>query len=637
MLLNQSKSVHSMKMIEGIDGSSPSGGGQTKLLSILAVDDDPSALRMIEKALGERARVFQKYGAPQRGELELEGIDLVVLDYKMPTRDGLDVLSEIKETFPNLPVIFLTGFGDGEILKRSLELGADRFVAKPASPLLLQQIVDDMFAPENRERPKLGKKSSDAEKERNIRARSFFATDVGGRELSARVSRFSSQSAIVEFEKSAELKPGDRLTNIIVKFGRQHVSAIEGIVTGSTSLGGGSSEHEITLHRTWDVAEEANSTHQSNVTFSSATTSEQVAYDGAGLPSDFRLAVYDFASLIRRIHQEAAAFELTAGVDKDQVERFEEEGEFVVETAEKHKKGFWEVMNRFEAAAIELESDGLTEAAKPFARKCLYPFMLCSPFISRVVERPIGVPGDFEMLGQILGNPLEGHSLYDRIVSSYILKSGAANAYRYRIDLLDREIRRTVKERHALGEGAKILSMASGVAYEVQNYIQHPSDDGSVDFTLVDFSDDTLEEARRQYDRLGTLPENVTLKMEQSSVIDLANQSRGLVDDSGDQFVPDSDYDHVYCAGLFDYLSDRLIVKVIAYLHGILKPGGTVVVSNFTTDNPIKGYMTIVMDWELIYRSAEEFEALVKRAVPNAEYEMELDHGGSEVYAIIKN
>lgn len=636
MSLNHSDSSPSMKMIDGFDGTSSGGGTATSLLRVLAIDDDPSALRMIEKSLGQRARVLQNYGAPARGELDLDGIDLVILDYKMPGRDGLDVLSEIKGAFPKLPVIFMTGFGDGEILKRSLELGADRFVAKPVSPLLLQEIVDDLFSGR---REDSGEKNNSLVKTggREVAARSFLALDESGQEVSAFVSRFSSQSVVIEFDQSVELKPGDRLTDIFVRFGRQHVTAIEGIVSRLTALSTDLSELEITLHRAWKVVEEDTPVRESKTSASAveeASVSE--GFDGADLPGDFRLAVYDFASLLRMVHQEASAFELLVATEKDEVARFEKAADFVVSAAEKHKDAFWDVMTRFESGALELEEKGLTEKAKPFARKCLYPFMLCSPFISRVVERPIGVPGDFEMLGQILGNPLEGHSLYDRIVSSYILKSGAANAYRYRINLLLREIRRSVSDCHAAGRKAKILSMASGVAYEVQEYIQHPSD-GEVDFTLVDFSDDTLEEAGRQYERLGEFPESVSLAMRQSSVIDLANQSRGLAEHSDENFTPDADYDHVYCAGLFDYLSDRLIVKVIAYLHSILRPGGTLVVSNFTDDNPIKGYMTIVMDWELIYRSADEFEELVKRAVPGATYKMELDDDGSEVYAIINS
>jgi extracellular factor (EF) 3-hydroxypalmitic acid methyl ester biosynthesis protein len=253
-----------------------------------------------------------------------------------------------------------------------------------------------------------------------------------------------------------------------------------------------------------------------------------------------------------------------------------------------------------------------------------------------VVERPIGVPGDYGMLGQILGNPLEGYTVYDRIVNAWILSCGAASAYRYRVNLLYREIVRTVRECSAVGRKAKILSMASGVAYEIQRYVQEPDHEGEVDFTMVDFSHVTLEEAERQYASLGAYPEGVGVTMAQSSVIDLANQSRsrgGTV--TGVMYEPDEDFDLVYCAGLFDYLSDRLIRKVIGYLYGRLRPGGRLVVSNFTVKNPIRSWMTYVMDWNLIYRSEEDFEELVRESVPEREVMIETDGDGVEVYALV--
>lgn len=607
---------------------------------VMVIDDDPSALRLVEKALQGRARVLQTLGAPERGAMDLDGVDLVILDYKMPGRDGLNVLSEIRDLYPELPVLFMTGFSEPSLAKRALQLGADRFITKPISPGFLQDAVDEFLGSTDLDDQKVAGLNSGIERFDPDAGRSFCAVGVNGQAFSGSVVRFSSQSAIVEISGEQVLKTGDRVAEVQFRFGRQKVSATEGVVGECVVLGTGALEVELLIYRQWNIVEVSNAEEARGGRLSKAATPQDsgpVTIDGSDLPAEFRLSVYDLAGLLRQVQQDALLFEKSLGSGDGGVARLEAESEFVSTANQRYQQAFWDVMMRFEAAAENLQRLGLTGVAKPFARKVLYPFMLCSPFISRVVERPIGVPGDFEMLGQILGSPVEGHTLYERIVSSYILKSGAANAYRYRVDLLLREIRRCVAECHQLGRPAKILSMASGVAYEIQEYIQHPPEEGDVDFTLVDFSDETLEEARRQYGRLGALPSSVLLEMQQSSVIDLANQSRGHVEGIAGQFVPDSDYDHVYCAGLFDYLSDRLIVKVISYLHSILRPGGTLVVSNFTEDNPIKGYMTIVMDWELIYRTKEEFEALVEKAVPGGAYEIELDHDGAEVYAIVKS
>jgi len=606
---------------------------------VMVIDDDPSALRLIEKALQGRVRVLQTLGAPEEGALDLDGVDLLILDYKMPGRNGLEVLSEIREFYPELPVLFMTGFSEPGLAKKALQLGADRFITKPIAPGMLQDVVYECLGIPVSGSQRIVKPGSVTERFDPDAGRSFCAVGTNGGELSGSVVRFSSQSAFVEVAGEHRIKSGDKVTGIIFRFGRQRVSATEGVVGECVVLGTGALEVELLIYRQWNIEEVSSSESRREKlpqTSPAAMNDAPIAIDGSELPAEFRLAVYDFANLLRQVQHDSLLFERSSNGGSGGVARLEADSRFVTTTSECYQQAFWDIMVRFEAAADDLRKSKLTEVAKPFARKILYPYMLCSPFISRVVERPIGVPGDFEMLGQILGSPVEGHTLYERIVSSYILKSGAANAYRYRVDLLLREIRRSVAECHRTGRPAKILSMASGVAYEVQEYVQNPSKEGAVTFTLVDFSDETLEEARRQYGRLGALPDSVSLEMQQSSVIDLANQSRGHAEAGRGQFVPDSDYDHVYCAGLFDYLSDRLIIKVISYLHSILRPGGTLVVSNFTKDNPIKGYMTIVMDWELIYRSKEEFQALVEKAVPGGEYEIELDHDGAEVYAIAK-
>ncbi|MEX2580911.1 MAG: response regulator [Verrucomicrobiales bacterium] len=605
--------------------------------TVMVIDDDPSAIRLIEKALEHEARIRQEYGAPERGALDLEDVDLVVLDYKMPGRDGLDVLSEIRELYPSVPVLFMTGFGDPEIAERALREGADRFVTKPVSPGLLQGVFREIVhdgGPSMRRNPDAVRPPFGHKEEESAKARMFWAIAEDGSRIGGKVVRFSPQSAIVEFENAEELRFGARLQEIRFRFGRQNVEVAEAVVGSRVEMASGRFEAEILIHRPWNIHEGDGGFGGGNRCAHGLGEAEPAVMEGRELPDSFRLATHEFAGLLKQVQEEASAFEFANLGTTGGLEQLKRETAFATGTARRYHDAFWTLMRRFEAAAEEVEEAKLTKLAKPFARKLLYPYMLCSPFISRVVERPLGVPGDFDMLGQILGNPLEGHSLYDRIVSSYILESGAANAYRYRVKLLLREIRRCVENCRAEGRRAKILSMASGVAYEVQQYVQDPLDDEGVDFTLVDFSEDTLEEARRQYAKLGKLPDNITLNMQQSSVIDLANRSRGLLEEDDGRFVPDSDYDHVYCAGLFDYLSDRLIVRVIAYLHGILRPGGTLVVSNYTRDNPIKGYMTIVMDWELIYRTREEFTALVKRAVPGASFEIELDDDGAEVYAI---
>ena len=55
----------------------------------------------------------------------------VLSDINMPGMDGLQLLSEIKQRRPDLPVMMVTAYGDDERRRRAAELGAVEFITKP--------------------------------------------------------------------------------------------------------------------------------------------------------------------------------------------------------------------------------------------------------------------------------------------------------------------------------------------------------------------------------------------------------------------------------------------------------------------------------------------------------------------------
>lgn len=78
--------------------------------------------------------------------------------------------------------------------------------------------------------------------------------------------------------------------------------------------------------------------------------------------------------------------------------------------------------------------------------------------------------------------------------------------------------------------------------------------------------------------------------------------------------TPARSYDLVWSAGLFDYLSDRLFVHLLTSLLKAVKPGGEVIVGNFSDFNPSRDYMEIFGHWHLYHRSRETLISLASRA-----------------------
>jgi len=79
---------------------------------------------------------------------------------------------------------------------------------------------------------------------------------------------------------------------------------------------------------------------------------------------------------------------------------------------------------------------------------------------------------------------------------------------------------------------------------------------------------------------------------------------------SGARRLPETPFDFVYCAGLFDYLSDKVCNRLLEYFVGRTRPGGGVLVTNVHERNPDRHVMEHVLEWHLIYRNEAGMRAV---------------------------
>ena len=108
-----------------------------RVIRVLHVDDDPS-IREISKLILLDMGSFEIEEACYVDEafkkLSTGQYDVVVSDYEMPQKNGLDFLKELREQNNQIPFILFTGKGREEVVIKALNLGANRYVNKQGTP-----------------------------------------------------------------------------------------------------------------------------------------------------------------------------------------------------------------------------------------------------------------------------------------------------------------------------------------------------------------------------------------------------------------------------------------------------------------------------------------------------------------------
>ena len=237
-------------------------------------------------------------------------------------------------------------------------------------------------------------------------------------------------------------------------------------------------------------------------------------------------------------------------------------------------------------------------ALKKLTELVLTPEFNHGPIWERSYSKPLGYPGDFQVMNYVYDWKREGNSTYGQII--HRLGLDVAECIGTRMDVVIDTVLRIAKTKPA-GETARILSLGSGPAREVkQIYEQTTRGTTKFEYTLVD-----QEEQALQYAYEGNYP--AAMAHGAGAKINCLNLSftdilRGNLDDKNAY-----DQDMVYSVGLFDYLKDRRARALSKSLFDLVKPGGLLVLGNMNKCELSNLWpMECLTDWRLYYRDDAE-------------------------------
>ena len=284
---------------------------------------------------------------------------------------------------------------------------------------------------------------------------------------------------------------------------------------------------------------------------------------------------------------------------------------------------------RFEEAADSVPAE-LLPSHRTYAKRQLHPQLLCSPFAYRTYQKPLGYAGDYEMVNMILRDPLEGSSLFSKIVNSWFLSQRPAQAHRNRVSylakLLLRETRRIADTEHP----TRIFNLGCGPAGEIQKFLVQDEISNNASFVLLDFNDETLQHTKRVLEDLkGKFNRTTKIDVVKKSVHQVLKEENKL---NGRQ----EKFALVYCAGVFDYLSDRICKRLMEIFYHMLEPGGLLVATNIDASNPSRNGMEYLLEWHLIHRTSAQLSALISDHAPPGSICVKSDETGVNIYIEVR-
>jgi len=266
------------------------------------------------------------------------------------------------------------------------------------------------------------------------------------------------------------------------------------------------------------------------------------------------------------------------------------------------------------------DDEAVVAATKRYTESTLLPELMTGQNWHRSYTKPLGYPGDFQIMNFFYSLSLSGDTAYAKFCHQ--LGNSTGLFISVRMNMVKQAIARLAIEAAARGKSSfEVANLGCGPAQEVSNYLKTEKLPLPVSFTLIDQDHDALSCAYEN-----SFPEVSRLKGQ--AKVSCLNASFMEFLSAGKLFSKLGKQDLIYTVGLVDYLSPHRAKRFMTDLYANLNPGGTAIIGNMReTESSLEWVLDYVTDWKLEYRTDAEMMAMADN-LPDAKKEVVADSTG---------
>jgi len=206
-------------------------------------------------------------------------------------------------------------------------------------------------------------------------------------------------------------------------------------------------------------------------------------------------------------------------------------------------------------------------------------------------QKPHGYAGDYEIINRIYS---KRKSTNDNLVKwdEYYHELDAPIAVRNRKEYFTNLVKNSVGKK----DNSSVLNLGSGPCSDLHDYlVDNPGN--TVSFECLDMDNRAIEYG--------------------SNVCNSYLDKVSFINQNAFRFRPERQYDLIWSAGMFDYFSDKLFIRLLNRMYALVNEGGELVVGNFSSYNPSQNVMEVFTQWYLHHRSEETLIELALQAGVN--------------------